>query len=113
MYTCYKVIRSFIRGAFDWELIFESESDLRVRHTVRRGPGVRVTAQRSREDELEVSEAQITPRITAITQLQHARPAGHIPGLSPVQGGSGTSEGRGKDWQLTEANHGRFDPCVD
>ena len=54
MYTCYKVIRSFIRGAFDWELIFESESDLRVRHTVRRGPGVRVTAQRSREDELEV-----------------------------------------------------------
>lgn len=80
---------------------------------MRRGPGVRVTAQRSREDELEVSEAQITPRIIAITQLQHARPAGHIPGLSPVQGGSGTSEGRGKDWKLTEANHGRFDQCVD
>ena len=113
MYTCYKVIRSFIRGAFDWQLIFESESDLRVRHTVRRGLAVRVTAQRSREDELEVSEAQITPRITAITQLQHARPAGHIPGLSPVQGRSGTLEGRGEHWKLTKANHGRVDQCVD
>ena len=56
-----------------------------------------MTAQRSREDELEVSEAQITPRITAITQLQHARPAGHIPGLSPVRGSASwlSSHGRG------------------
>lgn len=84
MYTCYKVIRSFIRGAFDWQLIFESESDLRVRHVVRRGSGVRVMAQRSREDGLEESQAQITPRITVITQLQHARPVGHIPRLGPV-----------------------------
>lgn len=84
MYTCYRVIRSFIREAFDWQFIFESQSDRKVGPTARRGPGARAMAQGSREDGLEVSQAQITPRITEITQPQHARPAGHIPRLSPV-----------------------------
>lgn len=112
MCTCCRVIRSFIRGAFDWQFIFESESDLRVRSTARIGPGASVTAQRSREDGLEVSQAQTTPRITVITQLQHARPAGHIPRLSPVEVGSCTLKGRGKDWKLTESNRGGLDSVL-
>lgn len=51
---------------------------------VRRGSGVRAIAQRSREDGLEESQAQITPRTTGITQLQHAWPVGHLPRLGPV-----------------------------
>lgn len=42
----YRVIRSFIREAFDWQFIFESESDLRVRPTVR---GVQEPERQHRE----------------------------------------------------------------
>lgn len=61
---------------------------------MRRRPGARATAQRSREDELEISQAQITLKITGVTQLQHARPVGHIPTLSPGSTGFPNERGR-------------------
>lgn len=91
VYVLCTVIRAFIGGAFDWQFIFESESDVRVRPTVRGGQEPERQHQ-SIEDGLQVSQAQITPRITAITQLLHARPAGHIPRLSPAWVRSCTSK---------------------
>jgi hypothetical protein len=98
MYTCCNVIRFFIRGTFDWQFIFELESDVRVRLIVRMGPGARATAQRSREEGLEESQAQITLRnMGSPSCSMHGRLATY-PHSVLCPEGFPLKMGGGKDW---------------
>lgn len=108
----YRVIRSFIKGTFDWQFIFESESDLRVRSTVRGG----------QEPERQHREAQRmgwNPTGPDHTENQSDHPAAACTASRPhtqTQSCVGKVlhfKEEGKGWKLTKSNCGGFDQCVE
>lgn len=95
VHMLYRVIRSFIRGAFDWQFICESESELKVRSTVRGGQ----EPERQHREAQRMGWNHTGPDHTenqSDHQLQRARPPGHIPRLSPAWVRSCTSKRKEK-----------------